>query len=45
MNSLLLQQYGDQKNTVKVQHSPSAVFFSYYFDEEKTAIKIDDREG
>ena len=44
-NSLLLHQYGDLKNIVKVQYFPSAKSFSYYFDEETITIKIDVREG
>jgi len=39
-NTLLIEEFDDQKNIVKVQHFPSEKTFSYYFDEDDQVFDI-----
>lgn len=39
-NVLLLEEFDDQKNIVKVQHFPSEKTFAYYFDEDDQVFEI-----
>lgn len=44
-NTLLTEQFDDQKNILKIQHFPSEKTLSYYFDVETTVHDVNLQDG